>query len=113
MIKLFDSVTWDRIINIDETAVFLSPKDLKIWYSCGMDDVTIPIRFNDKERITAVCAIGADGFKCLIQFIAKGKTSEVLKTQIYDVAPNVKVFSENSASFHFCWLYGYLSAIRC
>ena len=95
MIKLFDSVVWDRIINIDETAVFLAPKDLKIWHSRGMDDVTIPVRFNDKERITAVCAIGADGFKNPIQFIAKGKTSEVLNTQIGDVAPNVKAFSEN------------------
>lgn len=111
MIKLFDSVVWDRIINIDETAVFLAPKDLKIWHSRGMDDVTIPVRFNDKERITAVCAIGADGFKYPIQFIAKGKTSEVLNTQIGDVAPNVKAFSENGWTTQDTF-YEYLSFIR-
>lgn len=51
MTKLFDSITWDIIINIDETAVFLAPNDPKIWHSRRMNDVTIPERFDDKERI--------------------------------------------------------------
>ena len=53
----------NRIINIDETAIFIAPKQLKIWHSKGVDDVSLPVKFNDKQRITVVCAIAADGFK--------------------------------------------------
>lgn len=83
------------IINIDETAIFVAPKQLKVWHSKGVDDVSLPVSFNEKQRITAVCAIAADGFKFPIQFIAKGKTEQVLNTQIGDVSPNIRSFSEN------------------
>lgn len=71
---LFENIPLIQIINIDETAVFISPKNLKIWHSKGKDDVIVPVKFNDKERITAVCAVGANGRKFDIQFIAKGIT---------------------------------------
>ena len=95
MRNLFDTCSNNRIINIDETAIFVAPKQLKIWHSKGVDDVSLPVKCNDKQRITAVCAIAADGFKFPIQFIAKGKTEPVLDTQIGDVDPNIRSFSEN------------------
>lgn len=41
---LFDNVPLNRIINIDETAIFIAPKNLKIWHSKGKDDVIIPVK---------------------------------------------------------------------
>ena len=111
MKELFENVPLNRIINIDETAIFIAPKNLKIWHSKGKDDVIIPVKYNDKERITCVCAVRADGTKLKIQFIAKGETDQVLNTQIGDVEPHLKAVSEkgwtNTSTF-----YDYLSHIR-
>lgn len=95
MKKLFDTCANARIVNVDETAIFVSPKQLRIWHSKGVDDVSIPVQFNEKQRITAVCAIAADGFKFPIQFIAKGQTEQVLETQIGDVGHHLRAYSEN------------------
>lgn len=53
------------------------------------------MKFNEKQRITAVCAIVADVFKFPFQFIAKGKTEQVLDTQIGDVSHHNRSFPEN------------------
>lgn len=65
---LFDTVQLNRIINIDETALFVAPKNLKIWHIRSQDDVTIPVKFGEKQRIAAVCAIVADCTQHKIQF---------------------------------------------
>lgn len=108
---LFDTVPNERIVNVDETAIFVSPKQLKIWHSKGVDDVSLPVTFNEKQRMTAVCAIAADGFKFPIQFIAKGKTEEVLETQIGDVDPHLRAFSEKGWT-DINTFYQYLNHIR-
>ena len=69
---LFDNIPLKRIININEAAIFIAPKNLKIWHSKGIDDVIIPVKYNDKERITCACVVCANGSKHLLQFIAKG-----------------------------------------
>ena len=94
MENLFSNVSLHQIINIDETAIFMAPKNLKIWHSRGRDDVIVPVKYNDKERITAACAVGANGRKFNIQFIAKGQTDQVLETQIGDVGPHLRSFSQ-------------------
>lgn len=111
MKKLFASVPLDRIINIDETALFIAPKNLKIWHSRGFDDVTIPVKFNEKQRVTAVCAISADGQKHNIQFIAKGQTEVVMDTQLGDCHPHLRTFSEKGWTDNTTF-YGYLNYIR-
>ena len=72
----------EDMINIDETALFDAPKNLKIWHSISQDDVTIPVKLGEKQRITAVCAIAADGTRHKIQFIAIGTTPVVLDSQL-------------------------------
>lgn len=90
---LLDNVDHSHIINIDETAIFLTPKNIKIWHSKGQDDVSVPVGFNAKERVTALCAISADWTRHKIQFIAKGVTPEVIETQLVDVFPHMATFS--------------------
>lgn len=86
---LFAGVPLDRIINIEETAIFLVPKNLKIWHSRGMDDVPIPVKFQEKQRITSLCAISAEGISHKIQFMAKGQTKIILDTQLGDCFPHL------------------------
>ena len=104
---LFDTVPLERIINIDETAKFLVPKNLKVWHSRGMDDVSIPVKFQDKQRITAVCAIGADGTNHKIQFIAKGKTNIAADNKLGVCYPHLKTFSEKGWT-DYSTFYNYL-----
>ena len=107
MKRIFSTISFDRIINIDETALFLNAKNMKIWHSKGQDDVSVPVGFSEKKRIT----IGANGVKYNIQFIAKGKTELVTSTQIGDVYPHMKTYSEkgwtNDDTF-----YQYLNYLR-
>lgn len=42
---LFDSVPHERIINIDETAIFLVQKSLIIRHSREMDYLSLPVKF--------------------------------------------------------------------
>ena len=51
---LFDTVQLNRIINIDATEIFVAGKNVKIWLRSGQNDVTIPVKFSEKQRITAV-----------------------------------------------------------
>lgn len=108
---LFDAVQLNRIINIDETALFVAPKNLKIWHSRGQDDVTIPVKFGEKQRITAVCAIAADGTQHKIQFIAKGTTPVVLDSQLGDCHPHLRTFSEKGWTDNSTF-YDYLNHLR-
>lgn len=108
---LLDNVDHSHIINIDETAVFLAPKNIKIWHSKGQDDVSVPVGFNVKERVTALCAISADGAKHKIQFVAKGVTPEVIETQLVDVYPHMATFSEKGWSTNHT-IYEYLNYIK-
>lgn len=109
--QLLEHADHSRIINIDETAIFLGPKNIKIWHSKGQDDVSVPVGFNEKNRITALCAISADGGKHNIQFIAKGNTSQVINTQLGDVYPHLATFSENGWSTNLT-IYEYLNYIK-
>lgn len=49
--NLLEKVDHCRIINIDETAIFLAPKNLKIWHYKGKVDVSVPFGFNVKNRV--------------------------------------------------------------
>ena len=109
--NLLEKVEHSRIINIDETAIFLAPKNLKIWYCKGQDDVSVPVGFNEKQRVTALCAISADGSKHCIQFIAKGTTQAVVNSQLGDVFPHLSTFSEKGWSTNET-IYEYLNYIK-
>ena len=90
---LFDNVPLEKTINIVETAILITPKNLKILHSKGKDDVIIPVKYSDMERIMCVYAICANGSKYLMQFITKCEADKVLNTQIGDVRPHLNTFS--------------------
>lgn len=105
------TVYHSRIINIDETAIFLSPKNMKIQHCKGQDEVSIPVGFNEKSRVTALCAIAANGAKHYIQFIEKGRAPNVIESQLGDVNPHLATFSEKEWSTNET-IYEYLNYIK-
>ena len=95
MEDLFANNNLHYIINIDETAWEVVPANIMVWHMVGADHVVRYVNANNKDKITVVAAIAADGTKLPLQFIAKGKTSEVLETQIGDVSYHFRTYSEN------------------
>lgn len=95
MEDLFSNNDLHYIINIDETGWEVVPGSIKVWHMVGADHVVRYANANQKEKITVVAAIAADGTKMPLQFIAKGKTDAVIETQIGDVGYHFRTFSEN------------------
>lgn len=58
---LLNTVENQRIVNCDETAYNLYPKGLLTWAIRGEDNVKSFIDGNDKENITVLASITADG----------------------------------------------------
>ena len=83
------------IINIDETGWEVVPGNIRVWHMVGADHVVRYVNSNDKEKVTVVAAIAADGTKLPLQFIAKGTTPAVLESQIGDVNYHFRAYSEN------------------
>ena len=92
---LFENVDEKYIINVDETSWNLVPSFIKTWHPIGRDHVVRYLNGNDKDKITVVASICADGTKLPLQFIAKGETSAVVESQIGDVGYHMKTFSSN------------------
>ena len=95
MSNLFANTSSKYIVNIDETAWETVPEGLRAWHLVGEDHVVRYVNANEKEKITVVAAIAADGTKLPLQFIAKGDSPQVIDTQIGDVAYHLKTFSPN------------------
>ena len=93
--KLMTEVSKDLIVNVDETAWFFYPRGLLTWATKGSSNVSISIGGNEKENITALCAITASGTKLPMMLIASGKTSACELSQLGDVSPNWTTHSEN------------------
>ncbi len=93
MTYLFNNVDPHYIINIDETAWETVPTFLTVWHMKGQDHVVRYINANDKEAITVVAGISADGTKLPLQFIAKGETAAVIESQIGDVGYHMRSYS--------------------
>lgn len=69
---LFDNVDPHYIVNIDETSWQVVPDSILVWHPTGADHVVCYANCNEKENITVVAGIAADGSKLPLQFIAKG-----------------------------------------
>ena len=93
--ELFENNDVHYIINIDETGWEVIPSNIRVWHMVGEDHVVRYINANDKEKVTVVAAVTADGTKLPLQFIAKGKTQEVIESQIGDVGYHFRAYSEN------------------
>jgi hypothetical protein len=71
MKAVFQSVSHQNIINIDETSWELVPKNIKVLHITGSDHAVRYTQVSPEQRITAVAA--ADGTKLPLQFIALEK----------------------------------------
>ena len=92
---LFKNVDHKYIVNADETGWEVVPGNIKVWHIIGQDHVVRYVNANEKDKITVIGAITADGAKLPLQFIAKGETEAVLDSQIGDVGYHMRTFSSN------------------
>ena len=99
------------IINIDETGWDVIPGNIRTWHMVGTDHVVRYVNANDKEKVTVVAAIAADGTKLPLQFIAKGTTPAVLESQIGDVNYHFRSYSENGWTTEVTFIE-YLTGLR-
>ena len=95
MRKLLTEVPHSRIVNCDETSYCLYPKGLLTWAVVGQDNVKTLIQGNEKDNMTVIASITAEGKKLPLMFIAKGKTERVENSQIGDVGQHWKTHTES------------------
>lgn len=70
------------ILNCDETFWRVFPGALMTWAPTNSENVTIDIKGSEKDGLTVLATIAADGSKLPLFFIASGKTERVETTQI-------------------------------
>ena len=61
--KLLKTGDKDHIVNVDEISWFFSPRGSLTWAQKGAKNVSFQIGGNDKDNLTALCAITAAGTK--------------------------------------------------
>ena len=93
--NLLQKVNKDHILNVDETSWFFYPKGLLTWAQKGAKNVSFQIDGNDKDNLTALCAITASGTKLPMMIIAAGKTHRVEESQLGDIFPHWPAHSES------------------
>ena len=84
-----------RIINCDETSWKLYPNGILTWAETGAEDVSVGILGDEKECLTVLASVTADGRKLPLYFLAKGKTTRVESSQLGSVNYHWKNHSEN------------------
>ena len=92
---LLKTVPKDNIVNVDETSWLFYPRGLLTWAEKGSSNVSISVDGNEKDSITALCAITASGTKLPMMLIASGKTPAVEESQLGDVFHHWTSHSEN------------------
>lgn len=109
--EVFKNVPRDHIVNCDETSWKSYPGDIRTWAPTGSRDVCVRIDGDEKQCLTVLATIAADGTKRPLMFIAEGKTSAVLDSQLGDVGVHYRTHTETG------WINGtsfmdYLSMLR-
>ena len=88
---------WDRdaILNCDETSWKVFPNNILTWANVGAESVPLKVNGDEKECLTVLATVSANGGKLPLFFLAKGTSERVLETQIGDVCDHWKSYSEN------------------
>ena len=92
---LLETVPREMIYNCDETAWKMFPNGILTWAIKGAEGVPIPITRDEKECLTALATIRADGTKLPLMILARGKTQAVEETQLGDVGFHLTGHSES------------------
>jgi hypothetical protein len=85
----------DMILNCDETVWCLSPNNILTWWDTAADGVPIHIQGREKEALTVLARISASGVKWSLDFLAKGKTSRLERSQIGEVRQHWRSHTES------------------
>ena len=85
----------DYVLNCDETSWKIYPGNILTWAKRGSENVSITIRGDEKECITVLATVSANGHKLPLYFIANGKTERVEHSQLGDVINHWKNHSSN------------------
>ena len=96
--QLLKDVPRDHILNCDETAWQVFPNNVRTWAETGSQNVQIHVHGNTKDSVTALATIAADGTKCPLYLIAKGKTIRCEKSQLGDTVYHFTNHSSNGWS---------------
>ena len=93
--SLLDNCDRDCILNCDETSWKLHPGNVLTWARCGSQSVRIHIRGDEKECITVLATITANGGKLPLYFLASGRTLRAEESQLGDVCGHWANHSDN------------------
>lgn len=85
----------DYVLNCDETSWKLFPSGLLTWADTGSQNVSTYIFSSDKECLTVMATVSANGRKFPLLFVADGKTELVEQSQLGDVGHHWRAHSEN------------------
>ena len=96
--NLLNTFPRDKILNCDETSWQIFPNSIKTWAETGSQNIQIRVNGNPKDSITVLATIAADGTKCPLFIIAKGKTERCEESQLGDTAYHFKTHSVNGWS---------------
>ena len=92
---LMKSVDRDCLINADETSWTVFPNNIFTWSTTGSENVSITCQGNDKDCLTVLASITANGGKLPLYFLATGKTHRVMGSQLGDTYGHWQNFSES------------------
>ena len=93
--SLMESVDRDCLINADETSWTVFPGNIFTWAATGSENVTLNCQGNDKDCLTVLASITANGGKLPLYFLATGKTPRVMGSQLGDTYGHWQNFSES------------------
>jgi hypothetical protein len=93
--ELLQAVSWDRIINCDETFWLLHLNDILTWAEVEMESVQATNENNEQESFMIAAAAITTADKLPLEFIASGKTIRVERTQIGQVDGHWRDHSQN------------------
>ena len=83
------------ILNCDETCWRLFPSGVLTWGEKGEEDTSVEITGDEKESLTVLATISANGRKLPLMMVAKGLTEQVEESQLGDTAYHWKCHSES------------------
>ena len=82
---LLENCDRDCILNCDETSWKLYPGNILTWARCRSENVRINVHGDEKECITVLATITANGGKLPLYFLASGKTVRAEESELGDL----------------------------
>ena len=79
---LLETCDRDRILNCDETSWTVFPNNILTWADVGAECVPLKVNGDEKNCLTALATVTANGGKLSLFFIAKGLTDRVLDNSV-------------------------------